>query len=447
MARLTGTHIYTFAKCPRAVALDLHGDPAQRRELTAHEAQLLARGREHEARVVAGLGYRQPEYPERDFVAGAAATVDLLRAGVAGVHQGVLLDGARLGIPDLLRREAGPSRLGDWHYVVGDVKSSKHARSDQLLQVAFYSRLLGRAQERSPEYGYLLLKDGREERFALADYAETIDEVLAGAERLLAPEAAARERPFWIRACGSCRWSELCAAELEAKDDLALLQRMTRGLRTVLEGAGVTTCAAAAQMATEAVTRRTHLEAPLVRRIRRAAEARCAKNLLPEPRGRQNPLGAAAIVHLEHDAFEERVRWFGVLCPAHEGGAVWSAAPAAAAAELEAFLTLIRRVPENYALAHYGPTLPKWFAQACDRRAGVDAIEHRFVDLAPRFRGAAVFPGPVFDLAGHVRFGLAKPHAANGPDELLDLARLRRRLLDDQDGPVVRAEAAPIPRA
>jgi hypothetical protein len=427
--RLTGTHVYTWLKCPRAVALDLHGDRAQRRARTDAEELLLQRGRDHETRIVGPLGYPQPEYPERDFAAGARATLRLLQAGVAGVHQGVLSGPRALGIPDLLRKEPGASSLGDWHYVVGDVKSSRRARSDQVLQVAFYSRLLAEAQGRAPEYGYLLLKDGHEERFCLADYGEATDEVLALAGGLLDPEAARAERPFLSIACASCVWSELCTRELEAKDDLSLLQRMTRGLRATLERAGVSDCAGAAAMAVDGIARRTHLEPALLRRLKRAAEARVLREPLPEARGRGSPLPPLAFVHMARDAFEERVLSFALLLA---GSASREAVPTSREAELAAFTELVAVVPRGMALAHFGSALPRWYAEASSRRAGAMALERRFLDLAPRLRGAATYPRQVFGLGDYVRCCLGRAPRGDTTGELLDLAELTRKLLEER---------------
>ena len=41
--------------------------------------------------------------------------------------------------------------------------------------MAFYSRLLTEVQGRAPEFGSLILKDGREERFRLADFEPALD--------------------------------------------------------------------------------------------------------------------------------------------------------------------------------------------------------------------------------------------------------------------------------
>ena len=180
MSRITGTHVYSVLSCARRVALDLHGDPALRRELRPDEEFVLARGRAHEERVVAELEdwVTVPFDRAAGFETAAVTTQELLRSGVPGVLQGVLLGAGRVGIPDLLRREAGASDLGDFHYVVGDVKSSARARSDQVLQAAFYAELLEPLQGRRGDYVYIVLKDGHEERFPLEPLRPAVAEVL-----------------------------------------------------------------------------------------------------------------------------------------------------------------------------------------------------------------------------------------------------------------------------
>ena len=91
--------------------------------------------------------------------------------------------GDRLGLPDLMRRVDGASALGAHHYEVVDVKSSGRARSDQVLQVVFYSRLLARLQGRMPEHGALVLKDRSEQRFSVADFVHACEEVERDLER------------------------------------------------------------------------------------------------------------------------------------------------------------------------------------------------------------------------------------------------------------------------
>ncbi len=449
--RITGTHVYTMLRCPRAVALDLHEDKGRRRALTEAEEFVRQRGRELEARLVKELDYREPDYPKGDFAAGAAETARLLKEGVPGVSQGVLLSASldQLGIPDLLRREAGPSALGEHHYVVGDIKSSGRPRSDQVLQVAFYSRLLQDLQDRPPRYGYLILKDSREERFDLAEIESALEDVM---ERVLAVrDEPASERPFLSAACSHCHWSEVCLPELEAQDDLSLVQGMTRGLRQVLEQQGFLTCKSLGKMAVEPTARRTHLEPTLLRRLKRAAASRAAgRPLLQQEGGVEWESGA--LVHMLADPYAERVLLFGILHPAAAGGTFHSVCPGSRDQELPAFFSLLERIPGNVPLLHYGEALPRWFTEAGRGHEDTASVEERFVNLRKRLRGAAVYPGPVFSMADHVRQVLGvDPHregeadaaarwvaegrqerlTTKGHSDLLDLSRVLMALREE----------------
>ena len=292
--RITGTNIYSLLHCSHAVALDLHEPRASRRPVTELEEFIRKRGRDWEDQFVSELSeYHEPTFERGDFQAGADQTLAFLRAGVEGVTQGVLLEDARLGIPDLLRREPGGSDFGEYHYVVGDIKSSGRPRSDQILQVAFYSRMLARLQGRDPEYGYLILKTGEEHRFALADYSAVIEEV-EEAILTLASDSS-RSRPFFGRGCRGCHWSELCIPQLHERDDLSLLEGMTRGVRTTLEGRGFDSCEDLRSMLVDAESKATHLEPALLRRLKQSAQARAAG----EPVDKGSTLASSAEVPRE----------------------------------------------------------------------------------------------------------------------------------------------------
>ena len=394
---------------------------------------------------MAGLpGYVEPTYPRGEFTAGAEATLALMAEGVEGVAQGVLYREQRLGIPDLLRRVSGESDLGEHHFEVLDIKSSRRSRSDQLLQVAFYSRLLGEVQGRAPEYGYLILKDGREERFRLAAFAPALAEVEEDVQRLREdPDSA---RPFLGPACSRCRWWELCGAQLEEVEDLSLLQGMTRGLRTMLERNGSGTCSSLAALRVDATARRTHIPVAQLRRLKRAAESRKTGRPLLEKRSEMVP---GALLHFLTDPFEDRVLFMGLLHAGQPAGGLSSAIPKSREQEWSAFEGLLKTLPADVTLLHYGHTVPDWYEDRVRGRAGV--LRGRFMDLARLLRGAAVFPGPVFDLADHVRMGLGvdphrQGHAAaaalwaatpegqswlehKGCSDLEDLVRLQTELL------------------
>jgi predicted RecB family nuclease len=450
MRRLTGTHVYSYVKCPRLAALDLHLPRSERRPPHEWEEFAAQRGRDFEADYVKDLGVVRPVHAERDFEAGFAATLELLRSGAPLVHQAVLAVGDRLGLPDLLRKLPGSSALGEHHYEVLDVKTSGRTRGDQILQVTFYSQLLAAVQQRAPEHGAIVLKDGREERFVIADYVAAVDEVQAELRRLRDDPGAAR--PFLHAACSGCYHDERCLAELQRSQDLSLVQGMSHGAKAILEAAGCRTVQELATFHPDHARQRGNLDATLVRRLRRAAQAHLAGQPLVEERPRGERLDPAALVHLLTDPYADRVLAFGVLFPASEDGRFSWERPRVAGDEWHALRALTAALPDKVHLLHFGEALPRWYEERAFAREADPALEARFVDLQKRLRGAAVYPRPVFGLADFVRQGLGRDplragHAgaaalwatqADGDErlraklhaDLLDLAALKARLLD-----------------
>ncbi len=406
MRRITGTHVYSYVKCPRLAALDLHLSRSERRPPHPWEEFAAQRGRDFEAEHVKGLGAATPRYQERDFDAGAAATRELLAQGTPWIHQGVLLDDDCLGLPDLLRRLPGESALGAHHYEVLDVKTSGRSRADQILQVAFYSELITKVQGRRPTSGALVLKDGREERFELADYAAALREVMAELRRLRGAMDAAR--PFLQPGCSSCYHDARCMAELERAGDLSLVQGMSHGARAILEGLGCRTVHDLATFHAEGARARGNLDATLVRRLRRGAQAHLVGAPVIEQRPRAERFANAAIVHALTDPFAGRVLAFGVLHPAVEGGAFSCELPRIAADEWPALHRLTSALPPRTPLLHFGEHLPRWYEESAFAREADPALEARFVDVQKRLRAAAVYPRPVFGLADMVRHALGR---------------------------------------
>ncbi len=238
---VTGTHIYGYQICDHAIYLDFHGDPDLRVAPDEFLQLLFERGAKHEARVAEPLGYPSPSYQEPDWVAGYHSTLELMAKGVPGIYQGVLMQGSYLGKPDLLRRTPGRSRFGEWAYEVGDVKSSRKLKAEQILQVTFYSYLLEQAQGVRPAYGFIILGDGSEERFRIADYYWVLLDVL---DEINAIRRGERQTHYHIRRdCDSCRWQEVCKPAAEGEQDLSLVYGLNRAHKRLLRAEGIRTIA------------------------------------------------------------------------------------------------------------------------------------------------------------------------------------------------------------
>jgi predicted RecB family nuclease len=325
-----------------------------------------------------------------------------------------------------------------------------------VLQVMFYSRLLAAVQGRMAECGALVLKDRTEHRFATADYMEVAEEVERELLHLRAEPAAAR--PFRQRGCDSCHWNHRCLPELEAAQDLSLVQGMSHGARAILEAQGCRTVDDLATLAFEGARAHRQLDAALLRRLRKAAQAcklgRPVLETRPDPRS--HSLADAALVHLLADPYADRVLLFAVQYPIGSTDGTAFALPRSRDDEWPELRRLLDAVPRQAPIVHFDSALPRWYEEhafACEADAGLSA---RFVELQRRLRSVALFPAPVFVLADFVRHGLGRdPLRAGHPGEaamwcgqdvdaaagrhklvakaaadLHDLVELKRRILD-----------------
>ncbi|PIE23187.1 MAG: hypothetical protein CSA62_08220 [Planctomycetota bacterium] len=389
--RVTGSHIYGHMSCEHRVRLDFFEDPGRALPMSGSLERLLERGRDFEDLLMQDLGYPEPDFEAPDFEAGAAQTLALMQQARPGIAQAVLFEAPWLGIPDLLRRESGNSRFGEYHYVVGDIKSSWRSRSDQAMQVAFYSRLLARLQDRQPEYGYLILRSGEEERIDISGLDPILDLVLDEVAAMARGES--RTRPQRNDHCSSCRWRELCAEE----DPMGWLPGLTRSTRELLAQAGLLRPeqlfeAHAEQRAREAgVARASFLRAVQVARAVREGRA------LPL-RGLRDPgvLHDFCAVWIGRDGFDDRSLLFASQ---REGRPAKLSFARDRAEEESAMAALIEEFLEGELTVVHGPEFPSLLASFASRMPEwlprIQRVENRLLAACSLLRGAHAFPAPV----------------------------------------------------
>lgn len=182
-------------------------------------------------------------------VAAAEATVAAMRRGDPLIYQAAFLHSGWFGYADFLRRVERPSALGSHAYEVADTKLARHSEPYFLLQLCNYSEHVERIQGVAPLTASLILGDGREETFDLADFTAHYRAVKG---RFLRHVAEARPtRPYPVGYCDLCAFAERCAATLDAADSLARVANIRRVQTERLEAAGTTTLAALAASAND----------------------------------------------------------------------------------------------------------------------------------------------------------------------------------------------------
>lgn len=312
MQRLDGTLLHSasdlvaFLGCEHRTVLDLaHVDvPAETSPDDEHAKLLQRKGHEHERAYLEHLRSVHPEVAviERspgasrsdDLAGRAARTLDAMRRGADVVHQATFRDGALLGHADFLRRVDGASALGGWHYELIDTKLARSPKASHVVQLAFYARLLARAQGGAPRHVLVVTGDAArtEHRFRTADAEHYVAHQLA---RYLAriEGAGAPTYPEPCEACGLCRWRDRCARQRLDDDHPSQVANLRRQQARRLQAAGVPTMAALAALPEGAAVPR--VQTDTLARLRAQARLQHAAKqdgvrrhelLPPDPEGR-----------------------------------------------------------------------------------------------------------------------------------------------------------------
>src|ERR1035437_2604495 len=167
---LSPSDLTAYLACEHLTTLDLqvaHGDfvtaePTEQAQLLfekglAHEAAYLERLRDE------GVDVREVTTDD-GYETAAQATHAAIRDGVDVVYQGVLTDGRWRGVADFL------VRTDDGTYEALDTKLARSAKPAYILQLCFYSELLGRLQGREPDRMHVLLGSGERQSSRPQDF-------------------------------------------------------------------------------------------------------------------------------------------------------------------------------------------------------------------------------------------------------------------------------------
>ena len=398
MTPITGTHIYGYQICDHAIYLDFHGDRTAQVAPDEFLQLLFDRGVKHEQRVAAPLGYPMPAYAGPDWAAGFQSTLELMAEGVPGIYQGILMQEGYLGKPDLLRRTPGRSRFGEWAYEVGDIKSSRKLKAEQLLQVTFYSYLLEQAKGVRPPEGFVILGDGGEERFLVNDYYWVLLDIL---EEINAIRRGEGETRYHIRRdCDSCRWQQVCKPAAEAEQDLSLVYGLNSAHKRLLRAEGIKTVpdlarAKVAKLAKARVLRETTLS-----RLQQQAEVLLAGRPVVKQTADLPVAYSLMAFDMESDPYSGTEYLFGVLVQSSAGAGTFRAflaeRPEDEEANFRRFLEYLVTLPADVPIYHYAayePThLEKLFLKYGGDASLLLAIQNRLCDILQAVRRTVTLP-------------------------------------------------------
>ena len=271
------TDIVNFLECEHLTALDLqHLETPLQKAVDDEQAELIKnKGFAHEAAYVQKLREHHSSFIDiaasgESREARYEATTKAMHEGVQIIYQATFLDLPFLGYADFLRRVEKPSILGAYSYEVLDTKLARTARGKFIIQLAFYTDMLATVQGVVPQLMHVVLGDGREEAFRVADYAHYFERLKTRFLASVASRTDAKTYPFPCDHCDQCRWRDLCDAQWKADDHLCQVANTLKTHIRKLNAAGVHTLEALARLPADAKVPK--VPVPVLNRLRHQAD-------------------------------------------------------------------------------------------------------------------------------------------------------------------------------
>lgn len=241
---ISASQLYDYVQCPHRVALDVHGNPADRDEPNAFVEMLWRQGVDHEKQIIAGLGITADlsDVPEADR---ERETLAAMRRGEPLIYSGRISAGDLVGIPDLLERRGNGYIPGDIKSGTGfegndeDAKLKKH----YAYQLAHYAKILDEIGLGDGTHdAFIIDRAGRRAEYPLDDPmgvrnpATWWDSYLDALTDVRALVGGAQSRGAVAAACKQCHWYSHCKKEMITSDDLTLIAELGRSLRDTMWG-------------------------------------------------------------------------------------------------------------------------------------------------------------------------------------------------------------------
>jgi predicted RecB family nuclease len=159
-----------------------------------------------------------------------AETRRAMEQGADVIAQGALGNARWFGRPDVLRKVAKASRLGNWSYEVYDCKLARETKATTILQLSFYSELLEQVQGLGPECMYVVPRGRgfKEEPYRVEEYAAYYRRVKSRLEKGCEGEGLKDTYPEPCVHCDVCVWFKECDTRRRADDHLSLVAGITK---------------------------------------------------------------------------------------------------------------------------------------------------------------------------------------------------------------------------
>ncbi|MBW1801988.1 MAG: TM0106 family RecB-like putative nuclease, partial [Deltaproteobacteria bacterium] len=260
MQKIKGTLLFSasdltnFLDCRHLTTLDLKNleTPLQKADDDAQAKLIQEKGFQHEERYLdllrrAGGRVADLQSETRDPDEAVRATADAMTQGFDIIYQACLRSDPIFGYADFLRRLERPSGLCSFSYEVVDTKLARSPRAKYIIQLCAYSRMIEKVQGASPRSMHLVLGDGTERNFRVAEFFHYYRQVQSRFLKHVNGECE-ETYPKMCAHCAQCHWRDICKDQWEKDDHLCRIADITRVQIDKLEAQGIKTMAKLAKL-------------------------------------------------------------------------------------------------------------------------------------------------------------------------------------------------------
>lgn len=416
MKQVTEKSFYKYLKCPSWISREAR-DGGDQRDAIMQKLQDDGLLKEKELELLKSRPYETVDLD--DVEEAAQRTLELMKQGTETIYKGILIDGNRVGNPDVLEKVEGKSDLGDWYYVAVDIKRSRHLKDEYKFQGVFYAELLKIIQGKRPVQGYVMHADATVDSYLIEEFETDFHLTLDRIEAILDGE---EEPHFLTSACKQSPWFSECKVDSRKCDSLSQINRIWRNEVHALQDAGITSVSRLADAKMEDLKKVSGITMDRLYFIQQQAMSladgeiiRMGQPEFPEESG------VALVIDIESDPLRDSDYLFGVLVVGGEEETYHPFLASDPKNEEEAWKSFVEFLKdyEGANIYHYG-----WYEQDVFRRKTemygappeiVRMFEENMIDVLGHMREKVIFPTPFYslkDVAKHLGFKWRHPEAS-----------------------------------
>ena len=236
--KISATDVSASLVSPFSLFCKYHADPSKRDPPDPFLQSLATKGIEHEISVL------DSDYPDREEVTydtpeeGFKLALESMAKGTNALSSPPLfyLPEGMYGYADVLEKRDGASACGKHHYVVREIKSARNIREHHVLQTAFYTLMLGRIQEYTPDYFLITNMDEHTVQYPYQKCESLLLEMIAQARRIQKGWT-----PSAVYGAGMHPWKNYCNETAIQNNDVSLITGIGESKRKLLAEVGLDT--------------------------------------------------------------------------------------------------------------------------------------------------------------------------------------------------------------